>query len=94
LTTGRCGGEYSDKREEVTEGYTKLHNEKLHNLYSSSNTIRIIKSIRIRWMGHVVRIIEMRNAYNIFAGKSERKTPLERPRHTWDDIIKMDLKMA
>jgi hypothetical protein len=57
-----------------------LHNEKLHDLYSSPSIIRIIKSRRMRWAGHVARIGEKRNAYRLLVGKPQRKRPLGRPR--------------
>jgi hypothetical protein len=58
-------GIFGSKREELTENWRKLHSEELHNLYSSSNIIRMIKARRMRWAGHVVRIGEKRNAYRI-----------------------------
>jgi hypothetical protein len=58
-----------------------MHNEELHNLYSSPNIIRMIKSRRMRWAGHVARMWEKRNAYRILVGKPKRKRPLGRPRH-------------
>jgi transcription termination factor 2 len=70
----------------------KLHNEELHNLYSSPNIIRMIKSRRMRWAGHVARMGETRNAYRIFVGKPEGKRPLGRPRRRWVDNIKIDLR--
>jgi hypothetical protein len=69
----------------------KLHNEELHNLYSSPSIIRIIKSRRMRWSGHVSRMGEKRNVYRLLVGKPERKRPLGRPRRRWIDNIKMDL---
>jgi hypothetical protein len=60
-------------------------------LYSSPNIIRIIKSRRLRWARHVARMWEKRNVYRLLVGKSERKRPLGRPRHTWVDNVKMDL---
>jgi hypothetical protein len=69
-------------------GWRKLHNEELHNLYSSPTIIRMIKSRRIR----LARMGEKRNAYRILMGKPERKRPLGRPRHMWVDNIKMDLR--
>jgi hypothetical protein len=62
----------------------------LHNLYSSPNIIRIIKSRRIRWAGHVARMGEKRKVYRLLVGKPEGKRPLERPRCRWMDNIKMD----
>jgi hypothetical protein len=70
--------------------WRKLHIEELHNLYSSSNIIRMIKSRRMRWAGHVARIGETRNAYRILVGKPEEKRPLGRPRRRWVVNIKMD----
>jgi hypothetical protein len=54
---------FRPKRNEVTAGWRKLHNEKLHNLYSTPSTIRVIKSRRMRLAGHVARMVEKRNAY-------------------------------
>jgi hypothetical protein len=70
----------------------KLHNTELHNVYSSPDIIRQIKSRRMRWAGHVARIEEGRNVYRVLVGKPERKRPLERPRRRWEDEIKMDLR--
>jgi hypothetical protein len=75
----------------VTGGWRKLHNEELHNLYSSPSIIRIIKSRRMRWAGHVARMGEKRNVYRLLVGKPEGKRPLGRPRRRWIDNIKMDL---
>jgi hypothetical protein len=71
--------------------WRKLHNEELHNLYSSPSIIRMIKSRRMTWAGHVARMGEKRNAYRILVGKPEGKRPLGRPRCRWVDNIKMDL---
>jgi hypothetical protein len=68
------------KRDEVTGGRRKLHNEELHNLYSSPSIIRMTKSRKIRWAGHVARVEAKRNAYSISVGKPEVKIPLGRPR--------------
>jgi hypothetical protein len=76
----------------LTGDWRRLHNEELHNLYSSPNIIRMIKSRRLRWAGHVVRMEEKRNAYRILVGKPEGKRPLGRPRRRWVDNIKMDLR--
>jgi hypothetical protein len=74
----------------VTGGWRKLHNEELHNLYSSPSIIRI-KSRRMRWVGHVARMGEKRNVYRLLVGKPEGKRPLGRPRRRWINNIKMDL---
>jgi hypothetical protein len=78
---------FGPKRDEVTGGYRKLHNEELRELYSSPNIIRIIKSRRMRLTEHVARMGEKRNAYRLFLGKPEGK----RPRRRWVENIRMDL---
>jgi hypothetical protein len=83
---------FGPKRDEVTGGFRKLHNEELHNLYSSPSLIRMIKSRKMRWAGHVARMRAKRNTYRILVGNSEGKRPLGRPRHRWVDNIKMDLR--
>jgi hypothetical protein len=82
---------FGPKREGVTGGWRKLHNKELHNLYSSPSIIRIIKSRRMRWAGHLAQMGEMRNVYRLLVGKAEGKRPLGRPRRRWIDNIKMDL---
>jgi hypothetical protein len=74
------------KRDEVTGGWRKLHNEELRDLYSSPSLIRIIKSRRMRWAGHVTRMWEKRNAYRLLVGKPEGKRPIGRPRGGMDWI--------
>jgi hypothetical protein len=84
---------FGPKRDEETGGWRKLHNEELHNLYSSPNVIRMIKSRRMTWASHVARIgDEKKNAYMILVGNPEGKSPLGRPRRRWVDDIKMDLR--
>jgi hypothetical protein len=82
---------FGPKRDGVTGGWRKLHNEELHNLYSSPSIIRIIKSRRMRWAGHVARMGENRNVYKFLVGKPEGKRPVGRPRRRWIDNIKLDL---
>jgi hypothetical protein len=82
---------FGPTRDGVTGGWRKLHNEGIHNLYSSPSIIRIIKSRRMRWAGHVARMGEKRNAYRLLVGNPEEKRPLGRPRRRWIDNIKMDL---
>jgi hypothetical protein len=83
---------FGPKRDEVTGGWRKLHNEELRNLYSSPRIIRMIKSTRMRWAGHVARIGEKMNAHRILVGNPEGKRPLGRQRRRWVDTIKMDLR--
>jgi hypothetical protein len=83
---------FEPKRDEVTGELRKLHNYKLHDLYSSPNTVQVIKSRRKRWVGHVVLMGEDRGMYRILVGKPEGKTPLGRPRHRRKENIRMDLQ--
>jgi hypothetical protein len=76
----------------VTGGWRKLYNEELHGLYSSPGIVRVIKSRRMRWAGHVARVGEVRGAYNILVGRPEGRRPLGRPRSRWEDNITMDLR--
>jgi hypothetical protein len=82
---------FGPKRDGVAGGWRKLHNEELHDLYSSPSIIRIIKSRRMRWAGNVARMGEKRNVYRLLVGKPEGKNPLGRPRRRWMDNIKMNL---
>jgi hypothetical protein len=77
-------------RDEVREG-RRLHNKELYALYSSPNIVQVIKSRTLRWAGHVAHIGERRGAYRAIVGKPEGRRPLGRPRHRWEDNIKMDL---
>jgi hypothetical protein len=82
---------FGPKRDEVTREWRKLHSEELHNLYSSPDIIRQIKSRQVRWAGHVACMREERKLYKVFLGKLEGKRQLRRPRHRWEDGIRMDL---
>jgi hypothetical protein len=82
---------FGPKRAEVTRRWRKVHNEELRDLYSSPSMIRIMKSRRMRWLGHVARMGEKRNVYRLLIGKPEGKRPLRRPRRRWVDNIRMDL---
>jgi hypothetical protein len=68
-----------------------LHNDELHSLYSSPNIVRVIKSRRMKWAGHVARMGEGRDVYRVLVGMPESKRPLGRPRRRWEDNIKLDL---
>jgi hypothetical protein len=81
------------KRDEVPGEWRKLHSEELSDLYSA-NIVRVIKSRRMRWAGHVAHMGERRDVYRVSVGKPEGKRPLGRPRHRWWDNIKMDLQEA
>jgi hypothetical protein len=83
---------FGPKRDEVTGVWRKVHNKEFHNLYSSSNTIRVIKGRRMKWVGHVACMVEMINKHKILVGNPEGTKPLGRPRHRWEDNIKMDLR--
>jgi hypothetical protein len=78
---------FGPKRDEVSGGWRKSHNEELHNLYPSPNIVRMIKSRRMRWAGYVARMGKKRNAYRILVGKPERKRPLGRIRRRWGTIL-------
>jgi hypothetical protein len=83
---------FGPKRDEVTGDWRRLHNEELNDLYSSPNIIRVIKSRRMRWVGHVARMGERRGAYRILVERPEGRRPLGRPRRRREDNIKMDLQ--
>ena len=83
---------FGPKRDEVTGEWRKLHNEEPDDLYSLPNIVRVVKSRRMRWAGHVARIGEDRGVHRVLVGKPEGKRPLRRPRLRWADNIKMDLQ--
>jgi hypothetical protein len=79
---------FGPKKDEVTGEWSKLRNEELHDLYSSPNTVWVIKLRRMRWAGHVARMRERRGVYRVFMGKREGRRSLIRPRHRWEDNIR------
>jgi hypothetical protein len=79
-------------KSEVDGSRRKLHNDELHSLYSSPNIIKVIKSRRMRWAGHVARVGEERGVYRVLVGRPEGKRLLGRPKRRWEDNIKMDLR--
>ena len=83
---------FGPRRNEVTGEWRILRNEELNDLYSSPNIVRVIKSRRMRWVGHVARMAEEMGLYRFLVGKPEGKRPLGRPRRRWVDNIRMDLQ--
>jgi hypothetical protein len=81
---------FGPKREEYGS-WRKLHNDELHGLYFSLNIVRVIKS-RMRWAGHATLMGEGRGVYRVLVGRPKGKRPLGRPRHRWEDNIKIDLR--
>ena len=83
---------FGAKRDEITGEWRKLYNAELHELYSSSNIIKNLKSRRLRWAGHVARMEQTRIVYRVLVLKPESRRPIGRPRRRWEDNIKMDLR--
>ena len=83
---------FGPKRNEVTVEWRRWHEEELNDLYSSPNIVRVIKSRRMGWAGHVASMGEEREVCRVLVGKTEGKRPLERPRRRWVDNIRMDLQ--
>jgi hypothetical protein len=83
---------FGRKRDEVTGEWRKLHDEEINDLYYSHNIVRLIKSRRTKWPGHVARMGERRGAYGILVWKREGKRSLGRPRRRLEDNIKIDLQ--
>jgi len=85
---------FGPKRDEVTGEWRKIHNDELNDLYFSPNIVRVIKSRRMGWAGHVGRMGEGRGVYRVLVRKPEGMSALGRPRRRWEDNIKMDLQEA
>ena len=83
---------FGPKNGEMTGEWRKLYIEELNDLYSSPNVILVVKGRRWRWAGHVARMGEKRGAYRILVRKREGRRPLVKPRHRWENNIKMDLQ--
>jgi hypothetical protein len=83
---------FRPKRNKVTGEWRKLHNKELIDMYSTPNIIRVTKSRRMRWAGHVALTWERRGAYRVLVGKPEGKRPLGKPRQRREDNVKMDLQ--
>ena len=80
------------RRDKVMGEWRRLHNEEIHDLYSSPNMVWVMKSRRMRWTGHVACKVRRGGVYRILLGKLEGRRPLERPRRRWVDNIRMDLQ--
>jgi acyl-coenzyme A synthetase/AMP-(fatty) acid ligase len=83
---------FGPKRDEVTREWRRLHNNELYVFYTSPNFIRVIKSRRLRWAGHVARMgrVEVRTGF--WWGEPDGRRLLERPKRRWKNNIKMDLR--
>ena len=82
---------FGPKRDEVTGEWRRLHNAEIYAVYASPNTLRVIESRRLRCAGHVASMEATEGKYRILVGKPEGWKPLGRPRHRWEDNIKIDL---
>jgi hypothetical protein len=83
---------FGSKRDEAVGEWRRLYNEDLNDLYSSPNTIRVVKSRIMRWARHVARTGQRRGAYRILVGRPEGRKPLGRPRRRWEDNITIALE--
>jgi len=83
---------FGPKRDDVTREGRKLYHEELNGVYCSPNIVRVIKTRRMRWAGHVACRGEGRGVCGVLVGKPEGKGPMGRPRRRWEDNIKMDLQ--
>ena len=83
---------FGPKMDEVRGEWRKLHKEELRDLYSQPKIVRVVKSRRMRWAGHVARMGEGRGVHRVLVGNPEGKRPLGRPRRRWEDNIKIDLQ--
>jgi len=83
---------FGPRKDEVMGEWRRLHNEELNDLYSSPNIVQVTISRRMRWVGHVARMGERRGIYWFLVGEPMRKRPLGRPRHKWEDNVKMDFQ--
>jgi hypothetical protein len=79
---------FGPKRDEVTEEWRKLHNEELNDLYSLPSIVRVVKSRRMRWAGHVARMGENRGMQRVLVRKPDGRRPLGRPRRRWEVILR------
>jgi hypothetical protein len=82
---------FARKRDEVTGEWRKHQNEDIRYMYSVPSIVRVLKSRRMRWAGHVACVVERRGVYRVLMGKPDGTRPLGRPRLRWEDNIRMDL---
>ena len=92
MRIGAEGGIFGPKRDKITGEWRKLHNEELNDLYCSPNIVWVIRSRRMRWVGHLAHMGKRRGIYRVLVRKPEGKRPLGRHKHRWEDNIKMDLQ--
>jgi hypothetical protein len=83
---------FGPKREEVVGSWRRLHNEELHNLYTSPNIITVIMSRRMTCTGYVTSMVKVRNVYKSLVAKPGKMSPQERPRCRWEGNIRLDLR--
>ena len=84
---------FEPKRDGVTGEWRKLHNEELNDLCFLPNIVRVVKSRRMRWVGHVARMRKDRGVHRVLVGKPEGKRPSGRLRRRWEDNIKIFRKL-
>jgi hypothetical protein len=85
---------FGPKKDDIKGEWRKLHYMELNDLYCSPNIVHVIKSRRMRWAGHVADMAEGRGVYRVLVGKPEGRSIFGRPRHRWEDNIKMDLQVV
>jgi len=83
---------FRPRRDKVAGEWRRFHTEELNDLYPSPNFVRVIKSRRMRWAGHVAHMCEEKGVYRFLVGKPDGKRLLGRPRRRWVDNIRMDLR--
>jgi len=85
---------FRPRKDGVIKEWRKLHKEELNELFSSPNIFWVIKSRRMRWTGHIARMVAWRGVYRVLVGKPEGKRPLGRPKRRWEDNIKLNLQVV
>jgi hypothetical protein len=83
---------FGPKKKEIKGELKRLYNAELYVLYSLPNIFPVIKSRRMRWVGHVERTRTRRGVYRVLVGRPYKKKPLGRPRRRWETNIKTDLQ--